>query len=87
MNNGDREFLGRLDERMKNMHEDVKDIQKKMSHVKGCVNENVTKIATLKTNLENHVKSHDVSRGWKMLIPSVVAIAVAAVALLIRVGG
>lgn len=86
MNRDDRVMLGRLEEKMTNIHEDVRDIQKKISRVKGCVNENVTKIATLKTSFKNHITGHNISREWKMWIPSVIAVGIAFVALVIKVG-
>ena len=58
MNNGDRKMIIRLEERFKNMHEDIREIKDSVKNIKGCIHNSEMSILELDTTLYNHLKNH-----------------------------
>ena len=93
MNKNDRVAIARLEEKVKsiedkieNMHGDIREIAESTKHIRTCITSNKIKIATLTTKLNNHLQAHETGTRWIMFIPSLAAVIVAIIALAMRVG-
>ena len=76
MNNEEKSLIIRLDERVKNMHDDIKEIIDTTKGVKGCVNNNTKSMVRIDTTLKNHLSGHkrDLTIvGLVILLTSVIA--------------
>ena len=83
MNDKDRVILGRLIEKSKNMHDDIKDIKNSVNKITGCVNSNELCITKLDTTMKNHFRSHRAGRSWIQWIPIMVTAWIAVIALIL----
>lgn len=78
---GDSEMIARLEERVKEMQDDVKEIKKSCNYKTGCIGTQLDTInkqlIEIQTNLTNHLHHHELHDKWIQWLPSVAAVFVA----------
>ena len=85
MNGKDREMIARLDQKVKDIKDDVSEIKDICSNLKDCTGKLGLQSAKLETIMTNHLRHHEEANIWIRWVPSVVAVGIASIAFIFSV--